>query len=40
MSFLRRLFTALRPLRERYDDEVLLAGWVYLPPDWNQSVRA
>ena len=40
MSLIRRLFTALRAPRVRYEDEVLFAGWVNLPPGWNQSVRA
>ena len=40
MSLIRRLFTTFRPQRARYGDEVLFAGWVNLPPDWNQSVRA
>ena len=40
MSLIRRLFTALRAPRVRYEDEVLFAGWVHLPQDWDQSVNA
>jgi len=32
MSLIRRLLTILRAPRARYGDDVLLAGWVQLPP--------
>ena len=40
MSLLRRLLATFRPPRVSYEDEVLFAGWVHLPKDWNQSVNA
>ena len=40
MKLIRHLLNALRPPPARYGDEVLFAGWVHLPADWNQSVKA